>query len=284
MPKRKKLSDLYVVGREAKIADGQGNEVTVWVQRLSPVEHEAAMRKAGAVRSRRLAEYRDPDSDEHQTTLMELAEYATKEVLVDLIAIDEIAEKRLSTEAELSAEEEWADDDYLQGLYDLWLGDEDEGVEGLKDVYAADPEDTEAVRVFDELKRFEGQVSKRLDGEIERLTADYMAKSQEKLVELAIEKYLERKANEDFINEFETQQLIRAVREPHDHSIPHFASREEYTHCDPRVKDQLTGIFGMVTLEVMEGKDSPGTPGSSPSSAPLDQEDSVPLSSEAPAI
>ena len=76
--------------------------------------------------------------------------YTTDEMIAFLIQ-PKLNQYALSAEARVADEKEWSEDDYLTGLQNAWN-------EGLKDTYAADPEDADAARVFGELRKYTDQV------------------------------------------------------------------------------------------------------------------------------
>src|SRR5690606_23136648 len=151
--KRKKLTDLYVVGKEITLDDGRGNETTVWLQKLNPVEHETAIRRANGKRAATLQLKRlDSDHPDRQPFASEISELASsRELMLDLLVADKLTKVMEAREAELAAEDEWAEDDYIQSLRDAWE-------DGLKEKYFSDDRDEESERVLNELKRFNEQL------------------------------------------------------------------------------------------------------------------------------
>lgn len=268
--KRKNLSDLYVVGETVRVEAGDEFD-EVWVQRLNPIDNEKALRRATAARTRMKSLFRDTDSDEYLQSVGEMDDYATEQVLIDLIILDDMAEKRASVEAELGSQEEWSDDNYLQGLFDLWAGDADNP--GLSETYATDPEDPEALRVFNELKRFNDEANKQVEQWREKLVNDLKTQPREQLLPKAVEVYLDRKANAAFMDEFEKHQLALAVRRAEDHKVKYFDSAADLDDLHPNVLNQLKAALEKISLDPSEGKDSPATPDSSLSSEQQDPEE-----------
>lgn len=270
-PKRRRLGDLYVVGKDVTINDNSGEEpLTVWVQKLNPLHAETALRKAGAARSRYLATRKNKDSDEYRDALSDVLDYSERDTLIEVVARDDMYARRMAVEAEIGAEEEWSKNDYLQGLFDAWQGSE--GDPGLKDRYAADPEDEEAKRVFEELQRYNAQVDKVMEGERAKIISDYSGWTDEKLIERAVERIIENRSLTVFLKELETNQIFFAVREPDDHKKIYFESLEEVASLQDEVRTVIVDNLRMLVVERDEGKDSAGTPASSPSSAPSETE------------
>lgn len=283
--KRRRLGDLFVVGTPVSIKDSQGS-VDVWVQKLSPIEQETGLRRAAVERAKFLAVIREPDSELWQVVWADLHDMApTKEQLLSVALREDIQKARARIEAELAAEDEWAKDDYLQGLVDAWHGTsnvanrtdepaEDGEVTSLTDDGEkeplrithmrgeSDPRHKEAVQVWDEISRFSNKVEADTEAEKERLFRDWDSAPIEAARDLAVEKLLEQQATNAMLVEFETQQLFYATREPDDHRKRYFLNRDEVAGLQPQVRDQLVDAFQALLVEPIEGKDLPGTPGS----------------------
>ena len=90
MPKTRSLKDLYVVGKEVVLTDGEGG-VTVWLQKLNPVDHDTALRKANARRGATLAMSRLPeDSEEREAYMNQLFDIAKDQEDTITIIVQEI--------------------------------------------------------------------------------------------------------------------------------------------------------------------------------------------------
>lgn len=262
--KRRRLSDLYVVGKPAEFDDGENEPIEVWLQKPDPVQHEDGMRGASAARARVLIDARNRESDRWLAQKGELIDVADRDMLVDLAIRDEMAAEQARAEAEISAGEEWAKDDYLQGLTDSWTGVT--GGRALKDVYAENPDDPEAKRVMDEMRRFDDLVTAQVEAEAERLRRDFEHTPEDELLDLAVEKVLDRQAMRAFADEYDAQMTYYSTRDPEDHKLLYFESIDEVRRLDTRVRLALMTHYRDLIVEVPEGKDLPGIPGSSPSS------------------
>jgi hypothetical protein len=259
MVKRRRLQDLYVTGTAVHLDDGAG-EVEVWVQKLTPVDHETAMRRANAARARCLTVKKSPDSEEYQSCAMDVYE-TDDDALIAEIVEGELAQKRLALEAELAADEEWSKDDYLQGLEDAWSG-------GLNMTYGESPDDPEAKRVFIELKRFTDTVDEHLEDERQRLLKDRGTLSREELEERVIKERIETIADLEWMKEYRKCELWLSLRDPEDHNKRYFRQRPEVDELAQEVLGPLVRAYQDLAVEVLEGKDSGETPDSSPSSEP----------------
>lgn len=261
--KRRRLNDLYVTGAPFRIELGDEFE-EVWLQKLNPIDHERAIRAAGAARARRMAAARDEDSDEYQSTKQGVAEFSERSVLIDLLAQSDLLERTAAIEAELSDDSEWSKDNYLQGLFDAWQT-------GVSDRYQKDDNatDAEAQHVFNELQRFNDFVQKRLDSEKEAIVRDLEDTSDEELVERASKLIVERVVAQAFMDEYEVQELLYAVREADNHRKYYFGTRADVDDLQPEVKEQLLQAYHELIVEPLEGKGSGETQASSsPSDKP----------------
>ena len=269
--KRRRLSDLYVVGKPFKIGDAEG-AIEVWLQKINPLERELAVRAAGAARARTLAFIEDKDSDEYMSKISDVIDfYGDRDSLVMLATHKDLIAAKTRIEAETAADERWSKDGFLLGLVDSW---QDE----MMDRYNADPHDKEAKKVFDLIKKYEDEVTKVVEEERVRLERDCADYSMTKLREIGAEKLIEAQANNAFIDEFEVQRLLFAVREPGDHSAYYFADRGEVRALDERVRVALSEAYNALEVDVVEGKDLPETDDSSPSSEPSEAAAPVPAS------
>jgi hypothetical protein len=261
---KRRLEDLYIRGRQVTVDDGTGDPVDVWIQKLNPLEHEKAIRKAGAAKARVLMAMRDHDSEEYQEAYSDVLDLGPKASLVEYLVADESAKVKEAKEAELSFADEWKKDNYLQGLRDAWEDADDP----LKDRYARNPEDEEAHRVFLELKRFADQVEAEVAPELERLKRDWADVSDEEAQDKTLERFVELRSGMAWLREFRRMEVFYSTRDPEDHRKYYFASRDQVDGLANEVFFQLSTACQELMVEPAEGKDSPKTPSSSPSSEP----------------
>lgn len=258
MPKSKTLKDLYVVGKDVDITDDQGNTVSVYVKKLNPVDHETTVRKANARRARVLSMARVPkDSEERDVYMNQLFDIAPDRAsMIEFLAGEHIGRCYASKEAELAADEQWSKDEYIQGLRDAWTG-------GLFQVYLAgapedefedDTEYKEAVRVKEELERFQEALSKEL--ELER--ADFKSflddDNDEELIEAAINRIIESQADLEWLTEYKKCEVWLGVRDPKTKNR-YFAERHMVDEIATPVLGQLIRAYAELNVDVVEGKD-----------------------------
>lgn len=271
-PKKRRLSDLYVTGKEVVLNDGQG-EVKVWLRKLSQLEHEAAMRKAAAAKARVLMIRNQPDDEEWLAVYAEIDELGGRSAFVEYVIAEELSQVQESREAELAASEEWSKDHYIQGLRDAWEGDAE--APGLRDRYIEEPDDPEAKKVFGEIKRFTELVDEQVAAERERLIKDLEGVSDEELRSRAVTRYLEIQAGITWVREFQRAQVLYATRDNDDHDKYYFVNqmgkpaRAEVDLLAPETLGALKRAYAELEVDPAEGKDSPPPPSSSlPSEEP----------------
>lgn len=274
--KRRRLSDLYVVGRPVIVGKDTSDPVEIWLQKINPVQNEDALRRANAARTRTRAYGKDKDSEEYLDAVSNVQDFASREVLVDLAIADELRLRRTRIEAELAAEDEWSKEEYLQGLVDAWEGSIDNP--GLKERWAEDHDDPEAARVKGEIDRFDEKVKVLVDAEHESLKRDFEDTPEDVVLDKAVGRVLEQRAVTAFILEYENWQLYYAVRDPEKHADLYFENIDEVRSLEDQTKETLLFNYRELAVEQAEGKDSPGTPGSSPSSDPVEPAETEPSS------
>jgi hypothetical protein len=272
--KQRRLEDLYILGREISVDDGGGDPVVVWLQKLNPMEQEKALRRANALRAQVLMARRNQESEDWQEAYSDLEDIGARDQLVEYLIADDLAKARESAEAEQSFVEEWHKDGYLQGLRDSWLDPENP----LSDVYALDPEDEAARRVFLELKRFDEQVEEKLQPELKRLRKDYEELGDEELHRRAADRLMEMKAGLAWLKEFRACEVWLATRDPENHKHYYFSGRETIDTLAGEVFQQLSDAYQKLIVGVEEGKVSRSITTSSPPSEPSEKEETSPPS------
>jgi hypothetical protein len=259
MALRRRLQDLYVVGQEFTFNDGRGDPVTIYLRKLNPVDHENAMRRANAARSRTQAVRSQPDSDEYNDVYGSVSEFE-REGLIQYLAEEERLNRAAVVEAERASDEEWTKDGYLDGLRDAWA-------EGLEDRWIVDNSDPEAARVWSELNRFTGLVDKEIEAEIESFKQGLEDRSDEALRQMVLERFLVVRASLAWLSEYRRCEIWLSAREL-DKRTKVFASRDEVDELPLEMFQQLTEAYRSLAMDPMEGKDSRATGSSSRSSVP----------------
>lgn len=277
MKASRRLSDLFVRGREVTLNDGLGEPVTVWLQKLNPVDRESAFRRAQAAKARFMVDSDNEDGEAFQAMYTEARDVSDQEQLISVLIAEDLGKRRAALEAERAGDEEsWGKDNYLQSLVDAWVGDDQNP--GLAAVAAEDPDDPEAKRVLDEIERFEAEISEGMKDVLAQLKAPYEETPLDDLRRAVTHKLLEMRGNDVFGQEFERQELFFAVRQADDRHKRYFGTITEINDLDEKVIETLLVHFRNLQVELTEGKDLPAEPDSSTSSEPPSEAEVSPLS------
>lgn len=249
----RRLTDLYVVGKEVTFDDGHGEAVTVWLQKLHGFDQDQAMSRANAERAKILTLKNRPDDDPEKIVYVSQVENQwDDEQVTRFIAAEDLIREQQSIESKIAHEEEWEKDDYLIGLQAAW--DEDSNVVYFDD--DADPEaKAEATRVYEELQRFKKQVDEEYAKAEKRILREYAQKSKAERRELAINRLIDSHGDLRWVQEFRKCEVWLATREPTDHDKPYFQSRAEVDRLAPQVLARLMQEYRDLEVTVVEGKD-----------------------------
>lgn len=258
---KRRLTDLYIVGTEVVIDDGDGEPVKVYIRKLNSGQHARAMRRANAERSKMLATKKHPDSEEYVAQRV-IVEQFTRNDLLDYLAEDERQRRAAPLEAEIAAEEEWTNDDYLQGLRDAWN-------EELAERFIENAEDSEAKHVREELERFQEAVNKCIIGWVDKFKADQEDVPDEVLRERVFDKLIDVQASLAWLTEYRSCELWLAVRDE-DRKTEYFYTRDEVDLLPDEVAAQLQAAYREISVDPLEGKSSRQTDTSSTPSEPAE--------------
>lgn len=249
MTKKRRLTDLYIVGKELSIDDGSDDPIVVWIQKLNPIENEYALREANKSRAALLALKKadddDPELDVYWSQLE--ADLASDVNPVDVFVAREEVKIRAAKEDQVAYEDEWSEDNYLQGLKDAWEG-------GLKETYALDNSDPEALRVWNELKRFDALVEEKVQGELRHVRRDYEQADPDWVRREYVNKIIERDADVNWVTTYRRNEIRYAVREPDNHKEYYFADADEVAQLAVEIFKQLVQEYQELIVDPLEGK------------------------------
>lgn len=257
MARKRRLSDLYVVGREVTIDDGEGG-ITVWLKKLNPLEMEDTLRRANAARATALSMRNDEDSIVRQSLANEVDDMSEEE-MVEYITDVTVGKRASALEAEEADQEEWSKDGYLQGLRDSW---EDK----YWKIHAEDPANDEAKHVLDELSRFNDVLQKRIDAESASVKESYTGRPIEILMAEVLETKIQYEADMEWMREYRFSEIYHATRISKDDKSLYFENRAELDSCESAVYLRLLRELAEISVDSTEGKSSGATATSSPSS------------------
>ena len=255
-PKRRRLSDLFVVGEEIEFDDGRGDPIKIWVQKLTNGETQQAVEASRPAKIKITAIKRL--ADDHPAKLRYLDElesegFDSQETLIGYLIQNKLEEERFSAEARIGAEDEWAKDDYLTGLQDSWNNELQEiWIKGEKE----DKEKfEEADRIYAELRRFTDQVDREIEAAKQELTYDYDDFSLEALQRKAVNKLIDDHGDNALLAAFRKQQLFYATRDADDHSKQYFESVDEIDTLPTKIHSKLLLTYLEISVDGVEGKD-----------------------------
>lgn len=256
-PEYRSLEDLYVFGRTVSFNDGAGNTAEVWLQKISPADERDCIKPARAAKARvlmtkRLAE----DSEDKMMFAVQLEELElTREQKITLVLQKRLEEAQLSKQEQIAAEDEWDKDDYLRGLQDAWN-------DGLRDKWLEEqegeedsPTDTEAAKVYAELKRYADAVDAAFEAERDDLISEFEHYTDEELDTKCVNALIEIEANSQLVDEYRIRKIYHATRKMENHDERYFKSAESVRHLQEQVFSKLEGKYDDVAIGVMEGKD-----------------------------
>lgn len=258
VPKRRRLTDLFVVGKSLELDDGSGEPIEIWLSKISPVEQRDAADSATVARAKILALKNADPSDPALAVYREQIEdlgVVDRDTRIEFLIGPKLQEAYLSAEARIASEDPWAKDDYLTSLQKAWT-------EGLAEKYDEDPEDEEAKRIYDELVKFSEEVNEAVAEAREDLVAGYEGTPDEDIERQALERALDAESDFAWVNEFSRWQVYYSVREPEDHDKRYFVDRAEVDLLDTQILNRLITEYRELTVDAFEGKDSEETPSS----------------------
>jgi hypothetical protein len=265
--KRRRLSDLYIRGKEVKIDDGTGDPVVIWVQKLNEIERDTVLRRANAAKARYLLECEHEESELFVSTFASVHDYLDHDATIDTIISEDLINARQRFEAQMTADENgWGKDDKIRRLLDEWVGTDDEP--GLAAKFAEDENDPAALKVKAELEAYDAELEAAVKDERDRLARAYDDTPDMELNRFATREVLKRRGDEVFMKEWMRQQTFHCVREPDDHQKRYFSTLAEVDDLHDTVREALERQCNSLFVDLAEGKDSPASPASSTSSEP----------------
>lgn len=306
MAKTRTLHDLYVIGEtvtfpvpeEQREKPDSPEWVTVYVQKLDPLDHDQAIRRAKAARARKRAVLSDLEGDEY-LTLVDTVDMMSAGELIDVAVAKETQELRESGRSEktLGEDSEWAKDGYLEGLISSWVDND------LEMRLADDPDDVDANQVLKEMARFEEELAQDLAAQLRDLREQYETMDPGELRAEALEQLIDRETQLAFVNEFVRCEVWLSTRLPcnahclhveagvpapraHQQRHPdyYFAGRADVERLEAGVMNRLQDAYRRIAVDPTEGKGSRATGASSASSEPSAPEETEPSSGQLAAV
>ena len=123
----------------------------------------------------------------------------------------------------------------------------------MNDRYAEDPNDPEALRVFNEIKRFNESVDAEVVAEMDAKKADLEAKSDLALQKTVFDKLMAMQASIAWLTEYRKCEVWLSTRLP-DRKTPYFENREEVDHLPQEIFSKIADVYREISVEPAEGK------------------------------
>lgn len=247
MTLKKKLSDLYIQGKQVEVGEGD-EKVAVFIRKLLPLEAESAYRAAQAAKSVAMAARMDIASPLFGVVNARAGD-ATREEMVIFLGVLDMQKRRAVVEAEVESDEKWSKEGFLQGLYDRWEG-------GLKEAFFdekhTDHEDAQSVRKA--LDEYDAALQARLTREEERVRKDLEGVDTQKLRDRYMDALFEQHSDVAWMREYQRQQLLFALRDPEDHSQQIFDEAAEIANLAPELLAKLNEELANISVDVASGK------------------------------
>ena len=244
---REQVKRIYEVGKEVPLTD----ELTLWIQKLTPAEDKEAVSHSYGPRAAILSLLHADDDDagllEFIDTMRQLG-LDDREAQINFLIAQDVNRAMESNEYKIAAEKEWSENDYLITLQESWN-------DGLKGRYDLDNEDEEAARIFKELKRYTEQVQKAVDHDRQDLYDRMSDKTDAELQRKVAKMFIEHAAGQAQIAEYHAWCIFLATRLPQDHSVRFFESRESVETYGAELYPQLLEAYLELAIGSIEGKD-----------------------------
>lgn len=251
---RRRLTDLFVTGKEVVVSDSEdtNDAVTVWLSKISPLEQRDAAERAQAARAKVLVIKNSPTMSEARVQFEDQINdlgFNNRDGLISFLIAEDLGRREQSNEARLASEAPWGENGYLDSLEEAWENG------GMKDRFYADSEDEEAKAIFDELKRFAEEVRAATDEDRKELAAAFDLISDADLKDQVVNKLIDAEGDFAWLDEYSRWQIFYAVRDPEDHNKRYFEAKEEVDRLQPEVFNKLVEEYRNLTVEAIEGKE-----------------------------
>jgi hypothetical protein len=251
---RRRLTDLYARGEELTITGEEGEEpVTLWIKKLTPVDAETAIARAGAARARVWAMKQDDEPSDILLSFQGQLAELDQEQLVIWASQADMATRRVVIEARVSFEEPWSKDGYLDGLMET--ANDPEFMKKVED----EPNDPDVVRVNAELQKFYDQVDAEVATELEAVKRSYESWQINDLREHVLDAILKVQADTAWLAEYERSLAWLCTFDNENRSTRVFATRVEINELQDEVFSQIVSACDRINVPDLEGKDSPLT-------------------------
>ena len=267
---------------------GETTKVNVVIVKPNVDDMEEIERRAAAARSRLRMKLADPGSDESLAAKDQAAMAGPLEAKSLIVGI-KTREKNLTAYYEVRAKDEWSENDHLAGLESLYYSKDEFHAGMTMEMLCASPPEgeshadedardayirayTEACEVRDEIGRFHAQVEAKVQSERDNLAGQLDQMPPEKIVEETEKVLRDLMLEKAYADAYDRQVLYYATRQAENLRARYFEGVHEVNELDDSVRGMLHVAYTEIAVSPMEGKGSPGTPGSSTPSESIDEE------------
>ena len=190
---RNTIADLYIQGTSFELTNPKDPDdpIKLFMKKLGPLTQQKALKKANAARLKEnLVMKRDDDDEDKMDVYNDVLEIGERDEWITYLAEMEIAGERQFLEQELSQEDEWAEDDYLQGLLDSW----DDEMQAEFDKGEGNRSE-ECQQIWDEMTRFNNILESKLKKRRNKAEAELEALDDNELFDKVAKSLSERNAS-----------------------------------------------------------------------------------------
>ena len=255
MPKRKPhLSSLFHSGTEVTIVDTEGNEYPIWVQRPSSLQQEESREYASAKVARFKLQAKDKKSDTYMALQATAQDDSYDDLLSARLRFEEPSVRDAALSEVLYTEgSEWSEEDKYFGLITAMSERFNEIERFNNEMEEAGSEerididtDEKLLEVSKEHDRFQDEVQRVGDAELERLKEEFRKIPEDELREQVVKKTLDLDARMQWYEAYRTRMLSYACRFPEDHKKLYFASHDEVMEVPYYIRSQLFAAYDEV--------------------------------------
>lgn len=245
--KRRALRELYEKGKPVRFnADGintgdpSDDDIVIMVIPPNPAQRDEAIREAQAARAVAILGAKDPDTPDHKTARMFVADMS-RDDLAEYVAGMDDAKRKQEAQRRVLANAEWEDYDELRDAMRRW---EEAGY----------PETEEWFPLMKRDRDFGAQVSNEMRGLYESDLESLKMQSRDQLEKRALDRRFEVIGTGSFMKVFESSMLFFACRDDENHDELFFEAATEIDQYPEFVSEALTDTLHSFITEVDEAK------------------------------
>jgi hypothetical protein len=263
VPPRRRLSDLYVVGKSVVFEDPAG-DVEIYLRRPNPFEHEEALREGNLARARMALRMKDPSTDEYAILHGELAAVGDRIQKAEILFNENYADYYQRAFTWVQEQDRWSKDDYATSVTDALADYEEREVRPVE----GDEDWEDYQRVVKEVEEFTKDVDTRLEKVKKDEIDEFLMLEELELDERIMRVLIDRQAGVAFYRGYRVACLYYATRDPDDHGKRYFSNKQELMELPAEVQSRLLEEYDALDVPRDEVKNSPSAEASSELSAP----------------